>query len=53
MRPGATCPLSNAIAMSDAAFAQVARELRALITLCDRANAALAATITKLKGTRR
>lgn len=39
--------------MSDAAFAQVARELRALITRCDRASAAPAATITKLKGNRR
>lgn len=38
--------------MSDAFFAQVARELRALITRCERANAALAATIIKLKGGR-
>lgn len=35
--------------MSDAAFTQVARELRALITRCDRA---ALATTTKLKGGR-
>lgn len=38
--------------MSEAAFSEVARELRTLITRRDRANAALAATITKLKGGR-
>lgn len=39
--------------MSEAGFAKAARELRALITRCERASAALAATITKLQGSRR